>query len=397
VKQKRAIAAVSLCGIVTSVIGCSTNNTDFALPPSRAVVLPVVNCQLVVVRVTPIPTDRTELDGEIRTVIPGYSAGPAIVGATAYGGVFVATLRTNSGARFVKLLPWGSEAGTASELSAIARNSDGSVTLVDAFLRRRTTVGADGQYVGHLMLRPPPTTDAYGLDQRGVFVVATEASKEFSERVPGSVSRLVDDSRFVKDSSEFATPSRHISPEGSEVLLGQRPLESNPIVAIGRNGQMAINTSDSLELLYTDSHGTPSRLAGNGPRTSITASEMDSASAAFARQLMPRDPEPTAKYAREHMFVGRSRHQLLDAVIVLPDDRVALRRTRACPDRQLWYILDVRRGVIVDAFAAPRDLSPLLADGDTIFAEHRPKGNVEFAWFTASGTKPDAARPLRVR
>ena len=112
---------------------------------------------------------------------------------------------------------------------------------------------------------------------------------------------------------------------------------------------------------------------------------------------MPRDPAHIAKYALEHMFIGRSRHQLIDAMVVLPDDRVALRRTMACSDRQLWYVLDVKLGEIVDQFAAPIDLSPLVAAGDTIFSEHRPKGDVEFAWFVAKGGSSGAARLSRAR
>jgi hypothetical protein len=375
--------------------GCDSTPSAFKLGPFRAVVLPEIACQTTAVAVKPIATDRSELDGAIRLFVPGFSQSTPIVGATAYGGVFIASLRTNGSAKFLKIAPWGTDAGTVSELSAIARNEDNSLTVVDAILRRRTIFSPEGRYISHMMLRPPATTDAYGIDKRGLFVIETQASKNFSERVPGSVSRLVDDKKFVRDSFQYGTPSRHISPDGSEIAVWQRPLERNPVVAIGANGQLAINASDSLELLYLDESGAVRRFAAGGTRIKFTERQIDSSSADFGRRLMPRDPEPTAKYAREHMFTDRSHHQLIDAMLALPNDRVALRRTVACSDRQLWYVLDVKSGAIVDQFAVPLDLSPLVATGDTIFAEHRPDGRAEFAWYVARGIRPVAAQLSR--
>jgi hypothetical protein len=356
---------------------------SFTMGPAKQVALPrSAACDLPLQTVTQIKLDATALDGPVRDVVGGFSTSDPVVAVTAYGGVFVAKLGAAQGAQLTKLAVWGTEPGTVSRLSALGYTADGTWTLVDAMLRRRTTMTSDGRYVDHTMLRPPATVDAFGIDLRGVYATTSDATSIGYDRTRGVLVRLAGSGRFMPDSFSYATPARHASPDGIELALAQRPLERDPIVASSRNGVTVINSSDSLELAFVRSDGGVTRLAGNGNRIPITPHQIDSSSLEYGKRMLPKDPELPARHAREMLFSDRKFHQLIDAAVVLGDDRVAIRRTRACGDRDIWYVVR-SSGELEGSFAVPLGLNPISAVGDTVFAFRKNDSGVSLASFQA--------------
>lgn len=374
------------CGVLAAAIllSCRGNDLPSVLSNSVHVDLPKIRCEISRLAVTEIATDSREL-GALQAVVAGGSSDGPVVGATAYDGLYVARLSTKTPASFTKLAAWGVDPGTLSRLGAIRRTDDGTWQFLDVALRRRTTLTESGRYVAHLPLRPPAGTDIYGIDKQGVFVFSSSVTEHGYARSRGTIYRLVDDARFVADTTIIVTPSRHSTAGGAELSLAQRPLEQDPIIAVNDAGDMLVQSSDSLELTFMPSGGNATRLRSSGHRITFLRSEIDSAAAAYGRKLLPSDPERPAKDARNMLFVTRREHQLIDAVQWLAGSRVAVRRTRACSDRQVWYVIH-QIGTLEQTFTTALDLEPIGTRGDTVFFRHTA-GPLRFAWAVVHSVK----------
>jgi hypothetical protein len=374
------MAAILVCLLLG---GCGKGNLPETIASATHTSLPPADCSIPLLSVVDVSTDASDLGGDPKYLVPGNSPSGPVIGATAYDGLFVARLSTRGPIRFSKLAAWGVDPGMLSRVSGIWRGSDSSWTFVDPTLVRRTTLSARGKYEEHLPLRLPQGTDFIGVGPKGVFAFATSTEEHGYARARATLFRLEDDRRFVPESTLIISPSRHSTAGGVDLSLAQRPLEQDPIIAENDSGEFAIQTSDSIEITLIGSRGGPVRFHGSGARVTFRKAEIDSAAAAYGKKLLPSDPERPAADARRMLFRDRHEHQLADHVQWLSTSRIAIRRNRACADRQLWYVVD-RSGRVVSYFALALQLDPVGGHSDTLFFR-RTTGPLRFAWTAVDG------------
>lgn len=351
--------------------------------------LPPIDCSGPAPALTPVPLAGAPLDAPVRTVLP-VLGGPPRAAFVGYAGSYVIDLSTRVPVAPRRLARIGEAQGQVGSLDAVRADSAGRFTVLDMSNVRITQFDSSGRVRAQVPVFPDVAVDWYGLDALGPIALETEPVPRGYAPTTGVITRRSASGSFVPTKITFRTPARHMTGEGAGIWLPQRPLERDPIIVAMPAGGLVINSTDTLELTWVDAAGVARVVRGNGVRIPITAAQRDSAARAYGMMMLPSDPGRPEAHARATLFVGRADHQLVDAILLLDSAEVAVRRTRACPDRQLWN--RVRRdGTLGASFTLPLQGDALVARGDTVFVGVLDEGSLTLGW-RAIGSAPPSVR-----
>lgn len=374
---RRALRRFALAAILVG--GCrETPATVGARPDVTHVTLPAADCSGPPPAAHAIPLDPARVAAPVRLILPVLGREPTAAFVDA-SGLSVIALRTHGSVAPRRIATVGEGVDEIGVPVAIRADDGGGFTVLDTWNVRIVRVDSTGRVRSTLSIFPDVSHDQYALDLRDALAIASRPADSAYASTTASLLRRGANGSFVETGITFRTVARRVTGEGSDIHSGQRPLEQDPIVVPLSTGGVAINSTDSLEVSWSDARDDIRVVRGGGARVPITPAQRDSAVHEYGLRMLPSNPALPEANARRWLFVGRTQHQLIDGLLALGAEELAVRRTRACTDRQLWYRLR-RDGTIGSTFSLPLDAIPLVATADTVFSATLEGGTLRLGW-----------------
>ena len=332
----RVVSVSAACLVASAVCGCTESQRSDATQLANPCEMPVARGSAV--RVTGAAIGRVREIYELSARL-----GATRVGIVTDDALYHGTLGGDSVAVEHMVAAFGEADGQIRRIDALTSSGDGSVTVFDFATRRITHWGPSGVFDQSVTLPFYALEDAYAGGAGAIVAVSAHSGDKPYAPTIGELRSL--DSLGFADSILASFPSLVVQltgwPRGRKYL--RRPLEHQPIIRWSWVHGWVIASTDSLNIHFGTAHQ-QRVIAGKGVRAPIDRAARDSSIEAYVRTTgASRDPERAEKtraFARENLFQGRTRLQLIDDIIVLFDGSFAVRRMHLCRDRHGWNVVD---------------------------------------------------------
>lgn len=313
---------------------------------------------------SPVQLGRDVSAGRVRDVRElSTQSGRILLAMVADSGLFTGRPDGDSIVLLRRVAGWGAGEGEIISAEAVTEDERGAIVVFDRELQRISRWNRTGAFDRSIMLRPS-IVDQYFAGGGTVVAITSRHGNEPYASTVGEIHAL--DSLGNLDSVivTFPTQVLHLTgaPAGSKLL--RRPLERQPIVRWSQAHGWVVASTDSLNIHF-GSLTNQRVVAGAGARASISRSSRDSSIEAYVRTtgVKGSGQKEVRTFARENLFKDRSRLQLIDEIVPLPNGGFALRRMELCPERQGWNVVD-SSGRNVAIFTVPPAYSAVMPAGE---------------------------------
>ena len=338
---------------LSALVGCADRRTSMSLPDPCDSPSPIAD-PVTIIAATPT--------GRIRELLDLNAASDGdVVGIAADSGLYIGALSRDSLVVSRRVTTWGREAAQLGGVAAITMTDSGELIVVDRGRPRIITFARNSAARSEVSVRDPAGIDEYvGGGGKIVAVTSRRADRPF-DVTTGELFALDNAGQRGRRIAQFPSLALRVIGQQSGTKLMTRPFEHQPVVRWSERWGWIIGATDSLRLQFAD--GTPRAiLTGGGRRRAIDRDLRDIGLAEYVRRTGASGviAETIRRTAERSLFEQRVALQLVDAILPLPEGRLALRRMRLCRDLEGWSIVD-SLGMAASGFTIPLSTVPVMS------------------------------------